>query len=55
MTDMENKSATQRSEPELAKAYEFSAVEKKWYDHWEQQEMFTATMEEGKPRRPCLK
>ncbi|UCD66904.1 MAG: valine--tRNA ligase [Deltaproteobacteria bacterium] len=45
---MENKSETQKSGPELAKAYEFSAVEKKWYESWEQQKKFQATMEEGK-------
>jgi valyl-tRNA synthetase len=48
MTDMENKSETQKPGPELAKAYEFSAVEKKWYESWEQQKKFQATMEEGK-------
>ncbi|KPJ99796.1 MAG: valine--tRNA ligase [Desulfobacterales bacterium SG8_35] len=46
---MENKSATQTSGPELAKAYDFSRVEKKWYAYWEQQKSFQASMEEGKP------
>ncbi|MGW8161661.1 MAG: valine--tRNA ligase, partial [Desulfobulbales bacterium] len=46
---MGKKSATQATGPELAKAYEFSAVERKWYEYWEQQKMFRATMEEGKP------
>jgi len=46
---MEKKSATQEAGPELAKAYEFSAVEKKWYEYWEQQKKFQATMDEGKP------
>jgi valyl-tRNA synthetase len=46
---MEKKSATQEPGPKLAKAYEFSAVEKKWYTYWEQEKKFRATMEEGKP------
>jgi len=46
---MKNKSETQEPEPELAKAYEFSAVEKKWSAYWEQNKKFQATMEEGKP------
>jgi valyl-tRNA synthetase len=46
---MENRPETQEPRPELAKAYEFSAVEKKWYAYWEQQKKFRATMEEGKP------
>ncbi|MEN8135677.1 MAG: valine--tRNA ligase [Thermodesulfobacteriota bacterium] len=31
--------------PELAKAYEFKSVEKKWYDVWEEQKLFAATMD----------
>lgn len=31
--------------PELAKAYEFKSVEKKWYDVWEKQKHFAATMD----------
>ena len=31
--------------PELAKAYEFKSVEKKWYDVWEEQKHFAATMD----------
>jgi len=46
---MEHKPEAQTTEPELAKAYEFSTVEKKWYETWEQQKKFQATMEEGKP------
>ena len=46
---MENKPETHEPHAELAKAYEFSAVEKKWYAYWEQQKKFQATMEEGKP------
>ena len=34
---------------DLAKAYEFSAVEKKWYEYWEKHKMFQATMDDGKP------
>jgi valyl-tRNA synthetase len=49
MKNMEHKSETQTPEPELAKAYEFSAVEKKWYETWERLKKFQATMEEGKP------
>jgi valyl-tRNA synthetase len=48
MTSMEHKPEAHTSEPELAKAYEFSAVEKKWYETWERQKKFQATMEEGK-------
>jgi len=33
----------------LAKAYEFKAVEKKWYDSWERQKKFRAAMDEGRP------
>jgi valyl-tRNA synthetase len=46
---MEKKTDIQASRPELAKAYDFSAVERKWYEYWEQQKKFEATMEEGKP------
>lgn len=33
---------------ELAKAYEFKAVEKKWYEVWEQQKNFAATIDPEK-------
>jgi valyl-tRNA synthetase len=46
---MENKSETQEPRLQLPKAYEFSAVEKKWYEYWEQQKKFQASMEDGKP------
>src|SRR5210317_2409272 len=46
---MGNKSDTQEPRRQLPKAYEFSAVEKKWYEYWEQQKKFRASMEEGKP------
>ena len=46
---MENKSDTQEPRLQLPKAYEFSAVEKKWYEYWEQQKKFRASMEDGKP------
>jgi valyl-tRNA synthetase len=49
MTNMEPRPEVQTPEPELAKAYEFSAVEKKWYETWERQKKFQAMMEEGKP------
>jgi valyl-tRNA synthetase len=34
---------------ELAKAYEFKEVERKWYETWLQEKNFRATMEEGRP------
>ncbi|MGB6970885.1 MAG: valine--tRNA ligase [Desulfobulbales bacterium] len=46
---MENKPDTQEPRLQLPKAYEFSAVEKKWYEYWEQQKKFRASMEDGKP------
>jgi valyl-tRNA synthetase len=45
---MSNKEKNQQDH-ELPKAYEFTAVEKKWYEYWEQQKKFQATMEDGKP------
>ncbi len=47
--NMEQKPEAQTPETELAKAYEFSAVEKKWYAVWEQQKKFQATMAGEKP------
>ncbi len=35
--------------PDLAKAYEFAAVEAKWYKIWQEQKLFAATMDEAKP------
>ena len=49
MTEMENKSETKESGPELAKAYEFTAVERKWYEYWEEQKKFRASMDDDKP------
>jgi len=34
---------------ELAKAYEFATVESKWSRIWQEQKLFVATMEEGRP------
>ncbi|MBU0485619.1 MAG: valine--tRNA ligase [Proteobacteria bacterium] len=34
---------------ELAKAYEFASVEKKWYQIWQEQKKFSATMDPDKP------
>ncbi len=34
---------------DLAKAYDFTAVEKKWYAYWEKHGTFHATMDEDKP------
>ncbi|MCF6290098.1 MAG: valine--tRNA ligase [Desulfobacterales bacterium] len=38
------------SQPEakLAKAYEFQAVEKKWYEYWNREKHFRGTMDQGK-------
>jgi valyl-tRNA synthetase len=33
----------------LAKAYEFAAVEKKWYEEWQRQKKFRATMDASRP------
>ena len=46
---MGKKSEAQTSESELAKAYEFPAVEEKWQKTWALQKKFKATMEEGRP------
>jgi valyl-tRNA synthetase len=37
------------AEQELAKAYEFKEVERKWYDCWLREKTFRATMTEGRP------
>jgi valyl-tRNA synthetase len=34
---------------DLPKAYEFSAVEKRWYAFWEEQRTFAARLDEGRP------
>ncbi|MEN8140481.1 MAG: valine--tRNA ligase [Thermodesulfobacteriota bacterium] len=41
MSDNEQKSG-------LAKAYDFKDVERKWYDSWQENNLFSAKMEEGK-------
>ena len=46
---MTKKSETDRFSQDLAKAYEFSAVERKWYEFWENEKKFSAAMDEGKP------
>jgi valyl-tRNA synthetase len=46
---MAKSSETITSSPDLAKAYEFSAVERKWYKFWEQEKKFQASMVDGKP------
>ncbi|RPJ07674.1 MAG: valine--tRNA ligase, partial [Deltaproteobacteria bacterium] len=33
----------------LSKGYEFTEVEKKWLENWQQSGCFAATMEEGRP------
>ena len=33
---------------DLPKAYEFGEVEKRWYEHWEEQKTFAANMVEGR-------
>ena len=46
---MTKSSETDRSSQDLTKAYEFSAVERKWYEFWENEKKFRAAMDEGKP------
>jgi valyl-tRNA synthetase len=46
---MEKKSDPQAPGLELAKAYEFFSVEKKWYASWQEEKKFQATMDEDKP------
>jgi len=46
---MKNSEETKESIHDLPKAYEFSAVEKKWYEYWEKHKKFQATMDDGKP------
>ncbi len=44
-----SKNQTSKPNHDLPKAYEFSAVEKKWSRYWEEHKKFQATMEDGKP------
>ena len=46
---MKNNKKTNKSNHDLPKAYEFSAVEKKWYEYWEKHKKFQATMDDGNP------
>jgi valyl-tRNA synthetase len=46
---MTKSSETETANTDLAKAYEFSAVERKWYEFWENEKKFQATMDDGKP------
>jgi valyl-tRNA synthetase len=46
---MTKSSETDTANTDLAKAYEFSAVERKWYEFWENEKKFQATMDDGKP------
>ncbi len=41
--------STSATGPELAKAYDFKAVEPKWYRRWLEEKKFSATMEQGRP------
>ncbi|MEJ2689913.1 MAG: class I tRNA ligase family protein, partial [Deltaproteobacteria bacterium] len=34
---------------QLAKAYEFKEVERKWYSFWENNHAFAGSLEEGRP------
>ncbi|MFC1844657.1 class I tRNA ligase family protein, partial [Thermodesulfobacteriota bacterium] len=45
---MKNNKETKEQGHDLPKAYEFSAVEKKWYEYWEKHKKFQATMDDGK-------
>jgi valyl-tRNA synthetase len=46
---MTKSSVTNTTNQDLAKAYEFSAVERKWYEFWESEKKFRAEMVDGKP------
>ncbi len=46
---MKNNKEIKEHGHDLPKAYEFSAVEKKWYQYWEEHKKFQATMDDGKP------
>ncbi|MBE9520282.1 MAG: valine--tRNA ligase, partial [Proteobacteria bacterium] len=46
---MTKSSETNTANADLAKAYEFSAVERKWYEFWENEKKFRGAMVEGKP------
>ena len=46
---MKNNKETKKHGHDLPKAYEFSAVERKWYQYWEEHKKFQATMDDGKP------
>jgi valyl-tRNA synthetase len=46
---MKKSDETKESSHDLPKAYEFSAVEKKWYEYWEKHKKFHTTMDDGKP------
>ena len=46
---MKKSDETKESSHDLPKAYECSAVEKKWYEYWEKHKKFHATMDDGKP------
>ena len=41
--------SSQPAGADLAKAYDFKAVEPKWYQRWLEEKKFSATMEEGRP------
>jgi len=45
MTESSNTPET----PEMTKAYDFKAVEGKWYEYWESRKLFAASLEEGRP------
>ncbi|MDH5299009.1 MAG: class I tRNA ligase family protein, partial [Desulfobulbaceae bacterium] len=47
---MTDPSETSRpADADLAKAYDFKAVEPKWYLRWLQEKKFSGTMEDGRP------
>jgi valyl-tRNA synthetase len=45
---MDSQAGGNTTTADLAKAYDFRAVEKKWYEYWETHRTFRATMDEGK-------
>ncbi|MCJ7602562.1 MAG: class I tRNA ligase family protein, partial [Desulfobulbaceae bacterium] len=46
---MTNKADQTNTGELLAKAYEFSDVERRWYEEWQNQKKFRATMDDSRP------
>ncbi len=45
---MDSNKSSDREKYDLPKGYEFGEVEQRWYEHWQQHNTFSATMDEGK-------